>query len=158
MIITTTQYQHITLQSPRLAQIIEQVMTNHPADLPTGITHIDGDNIFVNRISARTKCCSESLSEVHHQYIDVHVVLSGTEGYAAPLTPTTAGHLAAYDPESDAALCQNIADEQHFILEPNQCAVFFPGEWHRPLLNHSGSDAQTQQVEKIVIKIKAETL
>lgn len=158
MIITTVHAHHIAPQSPRLAQIIEQVMANNPADLPTGITHIDSDKLFVNRISAHTKSYTNSLSEVHHEYIDVHVVLSGSEGYAAPLVPTTADSLAAYDAENDAALCQHIADEQHFILEPNQCAVFFPGEWHRPLLDHSGTDAQTQQVEKIVIKIKADSL
>ena len=158
MIISTIQPQHIAPHSQRLAQIIEQVMASNPAELPTGITHIDGDNLFVNRISAHTQHFADSLSEVHHQYIDVHVVLNGTEGYAAPLQPIAAESLAAYNVENDAALCNHVEDEQHFTLEPNQCAVFFPGEWHRPMLHHTSTDSQPQQVEKIVIKIKADTL
>ncbi|MGF1680123.1 YhcH/YjgK/YiaL family protein [Photobacterium minamisatsumaniensis] len=149
--ITTLQ----SLDSPsRLDQIILDVMSRSPLSFQTGINPIDGENIFVNRISADTKTYSDSLSEIHQSYIDVHIVLTGHEGYAAPITPAASAEIADYNSENDAALCCTIENEQHFKLAKDQCVTFFPGEWHRPML----ADGEPNKVDKIVIKVKADLL
>lgn len=125
MILTTIST--ITAQSTpsALERIILDVMSRDPMQFATGINVIDGENVFVNRISSTTKLLDDALSEIHNRYIDVHIVLQGQEKYAAPLATVDVGNVPNFDADNDAALQMDIANEQVFTLMEHQCVTFF---------------------------------
>lgn len=149
MIFTTVKSTKWMLDNYKLYGIINEIMDMNPLKFPVGMTKVDGDDLFVNRISGETKLFEDSLSEIHKKYIDVHVVLKGNEKYRAALEVVNPDEVANFDLDKDAGLQRLIEDEQEFILKENQCAIFFPGEWHRPMLAIN----EIEVIEKIVIKV-----
>ena len=154
MILTTIPTITAKSRPSALERIILDVMSRDPMQFVTGINVIDGENVFVNRISGTTKQLDDALSEIHDRYIDVHIVLAGQEKYAAPLATVDVDNVLNFDADNDAALQSDIANEQVFTLCEHQCVTFFPGEWHRPMLCVENPCT----IEKIVIKVKADWL
>ncbi|PSV49934.1 YhcH/YjgK/YiaL family protein [Photobacterium indicum] len=154
MILTTIPTITANTRPSALERIILDVMSRDPMQFATGINAIDGENVFVNRISGTTKQVDDALSEIHSRYIDVHIVLAGHEQYAAPLATVDVDNIPYFNIDNDAALQADIANEQVFTLMEHQCVTFFPGEWHRPML----CVETPSSIEKIVIKVKADWL
>lgn len=116
--------------------------------LAEGRLDLQGDALYVSSApSARTRPAAEAQLEAHRTYIDVQVVLEGTDTMGwAPLQACREVSVP-YDPGKDILFFRN-APEQFLPVRPGQLVVFFPEDAHAPLLG----DGQT--VRKLVVKVR----
>ena len=115
---------------------------------------LQGDDIYAMVQSYDTELSVAKLPEAHRTYIDIQVLLAGTERIAwHPVDALTISKpyardadIAFYDRPDPLGTMLN--------LEPEAFAVFFPGDAHTPGLQIDGPC----RVKKVVIKIAAELL
>lgn len=109
-----------------------------------------GDEIYAAIQSYDTKLPQGALPEIHRKYVDIQVVLSGSERIAW----WPAQQLAVaqpYDPDRDIAFLDRPDSVSATMdLVPGRFAVFFPGDAHMPGLQAGRCAAR---VKKVVVKI-----
>ena len=114
-------------------------------ELPVATYEIDGKRVFA--MVAKDPGCQkeDSLLETHEQYIDIQLVLAGTDTMGWRPKSLCKQPSAAYDPETDL---QFFLDEPAVWLptESGFFAIFFPEDAHMPLIS-SGL------IHKVVVKI-----
>ncbi|MFT3826318.1 MAG: YhcH/YjgK/YiaL family protein [Chitinophagaceae bacterium] len=150
MITTTLQHLHRYKQlSANIAKAIDYILATDFASMAPGNYEVDGDDVFAIVNELTTKPDAECIPESHRKYIDIQLVVQGSErfGYTALLqqTPHT-----PFKPDNDIAFYapENI---QHVILNAGQCVFFFPEDIHQPELFVDAPAA----VKKVIMKIKA---
>lgn len=122
---------------------------SHPdlKELPVGKYEIDGDRIYamVSEDCGRKK--EDALLETHEKYIDIQLVLAGTDTMGWKPKSLCSQPVQAYDQKSDV---QFFADKTDTWLatESGAFAIFFPEDAHMPLIS-SG------QIHKVVVKVAA---
>ena len=93
---------------------------------------IDGDNLFYLISEDTTEPQAARRAEYHVRYLDIQIVLRGSEGM-------TFSTLPAGEPQTDWLAEKDIAflaegtQEQTVILNEGDFVVFYPGEVHKPL-------------------------
>ncbi|MDR0756062.1 MAG: YhcH/YjgK/YiaL family protein [Puniceicoccales bacterium] len=107
---------------------------------------LDEDNLFVN-IDAYTTQSTQKL-EAHRRYIDVQMLIQGSEkmgyahiGYTKPKS--------MYDDEKDIVFLEGNADA--LTVDATLFLIFYPQDAHMPALNVG---AHPQRVKKAVFKVK----
>ncbi|MFM4749446.1 YhcH/YjgK/YiaL family protein [Aeromonas veronii] len=139
---------------PHLKTIIQRVIDMDLINLPSGEHLLESRALFINRVSAKSREIAGSKSEIHRDYLDVHLVLSGKETLGYQVCPATEEFMTNNEFTNDCELVETLTGEQFLMIEPSQFVVFYPGIWHRPML----SFGELQQVEKVVIKIQKDYL
>ena len=121
--------------------------------IAAGINALQGDTIFMNVMQFATQSPEQKKAELHQQYIDIQVLLSGEERILFGMTDS-ARQCDEMHVEDDYQLCSEIADEQAIVLKPGRFAIFMPGEPHKP-----GCVVQApMDIKKVVIKVRASLL
>lgn len=132
--------------SRNLKLAIEFLLDPKNLQLPVGRHDIDGDRVFALVQKYNTKPRSAGFWEAHQRYIDVQVVVSGTELMLyAPIQTLTAS--APYDAEKDFAAFEG--QGQELLVRDGQFAIFFPHDVHMPQLAAS----EPSPIHKIVLKV-----
>lgn len=85
--------------------------------------------------------------EVHDEMIDLHVPLSGTEGFAWKPRAALLDPAEPYHAGKDARHYLDAPDTR-FTLKPGQFALFFPGDAHAGCVGEG-------ELLKVVVKIRA---
>ena len=121
----------------------------------TGKYLIQGNDLYAGVDSYNTKARDIAKLETHRKYVDIQVLLSGTE--TIEIFPKQGLIVSEpYNPEKDAEFYQAPAKTQTKItLNQGQFLVFFPEDAHMPCLT-AGSTPQT--VKKVVIKVAVDLL
>ena len=119
-------------------------------NLPNGRYELDGENAYAMVQEAVLKPWGTGRPEVHHEYFDIQVPLSGEEiigvGRFDPATP------GEFDEERDIGFYDDVAVEP-LTLAPGQFAILHPGTCaHAPCCSE---DAPGTVIRKIVIKVRA---
>lgn len=114
-------------------------------DLPVGKYEIDADRIYaiVSKEHGRRK--EDALLETHEKYIDIQLVLAGTDDMGWKPKSLCKHPFGEYNQKND---------EQIFTDEPDAWlstksgafAIFFPEDAHMPLIS-SG------QIHKVIVKV-----
>ena len=119
------------------------------AHLPAGELDIEGREIYLNHIIASSKPLYEQAPELHRYYIDIHILLEGSEVIGA--SPSAQGQRPTmdFDSERDYGLFEGITTETLLTLAPGDIALLFPGELHRPM----GTLGDVAPIRKIVVKV-----
>ena len=115
-------------------------------ELPIGKYEIDADRIIyamVSKSDGRRK--EDALLETHQKYIDIQLVLAGTDDMGWKPKSLCKKPAGKYDQKND---------EQIFMDEPDAWistksgafAIFFPEDAHMPLISSS-------QIHKVVVKV-----
>lgn len=116
------------------------------ATIREGRTEIVGEDVFViGAPGASTR--PMALLEAHRRYIDIQVILSGTDtmGWAPLATCHTVDQ--TYDPERDIVFFRDPFTS--VVAVPARClTIFFPEDAHAPLLGGG------ELVDKCVFKIR----
>ena len=110
---------------------------------------IDGDDFFVNIFHYQTAGEDARIWEAHRDYIDVHLVLGGSEWVQqAFLADCTAGE---YHADSDYQAIDSARARSSILLEPGYLAVFYPEDAHQTglIVNQPG-----ESLHKAVFKIR----
>jgi biofilm protein TabA len=124
-------------------------------DSETGKQLIQGDALFVGIDCYETKARAVAKLETHRKYVDIQLLLSGSEVIEIfPKRTLTVSE--PYNPARDVEFYEK-PDEAHakVTLHPGQFLVFFPDDAHMPCLM---AGASPDPVKKVVVKIAAELL
>ena len=99
--------------NPLFPKAIEFLTTTDLATLPLGRNEIQGDEIFANVMEAQPRTKEEIPVEVHRQYIDIQVPISGDEvmGFI-PLAELPEGE---YSEQNDVTLYPLTAKARDFV-------------------------------------------
>ncbi|MEW6076197.1 MAG: YhcH/YjgK/YiaL family protein [Thermodesulfobacteriota bacterium] len=114
-------------------------------DLATGKYGIDGENVYATVSKAPGRKPENARLETHERYIDIHLILAGTDliGWKpASLCATPAGE---YDGTADVRF---FADEPvvRLATAPGMFAIFFPEDAHMP-------GVSAGQIHKVIVKV-----
>ncbi|WP_416001800.1 N-acetylneuraminate anomerase [Citrobacter portucalensis] len=138
---------------PVLLQALTLAIAANPQEKAPGRYTLQGENIFMNVMQFTTQSPEHKKAELHQQYIDIQMLLSGEERILFGMTDS-ARHCEEMHIEDDYQLCSQIADEQAMVLKPGKFVIFMPGEPHKP-----GCVVQTpMDIKKVVIKVRASLL
>lgn len=126
---------------------LEYTISNNLIDYEKGTHYIDGKDIFFNRVSYETKEESKGFWEGHKEYIDVHVILNGSERINYNLSNNL--KILDYEEEGDFVSFSG-ENKQSLILEEGDFVVFYPEDIHM-----TGLIVEEQEkVEKVIFKVK----
>jgi biofilm protein TabA len=121
-----------------LAKAIEFILRPDLKELPVGKYEIDGDRVYamVSKDPGRKK--ENALLETHEKYIDIQLVLAGTDDMGWKPRSLCEQPTGEYDQNTDV---QFFADEPDAWLSTGSgaFAIFFPEDAHMPLISSSSS-------------------
>jgi YhcH/YjgK/YiaL family protein len=138
---------------PVLRDALTLALAARPQEKASGHYALQSDIIFMNVMEFTTQLPTEKKAELHEQYIDIQLLLTGEERILFGVTGS-ARQCEAFHPEEDYQLCSEIADEQSVTLRPGMFAVFMPGEPHKPgCVSH-----KPDEIKKVVVKVRASLL
>jgi len=147
MIIGNIHHLQVWLPEP-LRQAIEHVKAHVTDATPLGKHDIDGNALFFLVSEDSTQPIAERRAEYHARYLDIQIVMRGTEGM-------TFSTLPAGTPDTDWLADKDIAflpsgeRETTFVMQEGDFVVFWPGEVHKPLC----AVGQPATVRKVVVKM-----
>ncbi len=136
------------------AKAFEFLRTATP-ELDDGKVILDGNDLFAGIDCYETKPRADAKLETHQRYVDIQVLLSGTE--CIEIFPKSSLSVSEpYDTARDAEF-YNVPETApvRMTLKPGQFMVFFPEDAHMPCLNDGNS---SKPVQKIVIKLRADRI
>jgi biofilm protein TabA len=129
------------------AKAVEFLQRPELQELPVGRYEIDGERVYamVSKDFGIKK--EDTHLETHEKYIDIQLILSGTDDIGWKPKSLCTQPSGEYDPESDL---QFFADTPNtwLSIESGEFAIFFPEDAHMPMIS-SG------QIHKVVVKIAA---
>lgn len=139
---------------PVIRQALLAVLQQEPHALPPGKYIVDSDNLFFTVVEGSTKPLAEQRPEYHRQYIDIHIVLKGEEIIGAGNKGLEIVEDGPFNTAHDIGFCRAISSETLIHLHPEELAILFPGELHRPM---AAMDAGAP-LRKIIVKIDKDLL
>lgn len=115
-------------------------------ELNEGRHDIDGDSVFALVSSGQGRDVEDAKLEVHDSYIDIQLLLSGSETMGWKDRSRCNTGSGAYDEAKDIAFYDDSPDV-FFILEPMNLAIFYPHDAHAPMIGEG-------IIRKVVVKVK----
>ena len=134
MIVSNLQHsQRVEKLHPLFKQLFDYVKSHDLLHEELGTIRLDGDNLIVNNIYPECIAEGKRLLELHHDYIDVHILLEGTETIGWKALEELKVERQAYDKKSDCALYGDVPTT--FInLLPGQFVIVYPEDPHAPAI------------------------
>ena len=112
--------------------------------------HDINDQIYMNVMEPETAEPSSKKAELHHEYLDVQVLIRGTENIEVGANYPDLSKYESYNEADDYQLCADIDDKFTVIMKPKMFAVFYPYEPHKPCCIVNG---KTEKIKKLVVKV-----
>ena len=114
-------------------------------ELPAGKYEIDADRVYaiVSKEHGRRK--EDALLETHEKYIDIQLVLEGTDDMGWKPKSLCKKPAGKYDQKNDEQIFMDEPDAW-ISVQSGAFAIFFPEDAHMPLIS-SG------QIHKVVVKV-----
>lgn len=138
---------------PVIIEIIQKVKEQTIENTEVGNCPLPDESVYFI-VNDKTELKENRRSEIHHKYLDVQLILAGTEtfGYSEyPLLSIEDDYLE----EKDIAFSNDVQDEQFVTLSAGDFIVFNPKQPHRPLV---AVDDKPAAVKKLIIKVNAALL
>ena len=139
--------------NPLFAVVADFLGKTDLSKLPTGITQIQGDDLFINVQDAPVKTRRQARFETHRRMIDIQIPISGAEEHG--WTPADQLPKAAYNADTDmtlhdpeAPLTPEDIASTYYTLRPGQFAIYFPTDGHAPAVT-------AEPLRKAIVKVKA---
>jgi YhcH/YjgK/YiaL family protein len=113
--------------------------------LSTGIHQIIDKQLFVIVEEAQGRSRAEAKLECHRKYIDIQLVLEGTDEMGWKPLADCLQPVSDYNEERDIRFFNDVADS--WISTPaNSFCIFFPDDAHAPLVS-------TGKIRKLIFKV-----
>ena len=112
--------------------------------------HDINDQIYMNVMEPETAEPSSKKAELHHEYLDVQVLIRGTENIEVGANYPDLSKYESYNEADDYQLCEDIDDKLTVTMKPKMFAVFYPYEPHKPCCVVNG---KTEKIKKLVVKV-----
>ena len=133
---------------PNLDLALEHITDAYLASVGYDRVELKGGDVYATRFTYETVPAQESFFEAHRKYLDIHIMLSGSERVEiAPPEKLTefdrveANDFYAYRGEGDYKL----------VLSPGDFLVVFPNDAHRIKMQAEGPETVTKAVFKVRI-------
>jgi biofilm protein TabA len=119
-------------------------------ELPVGKHEIDGENIYAIAAKDAGRRKEDALLETHEKYIDIQLILTGTDDIGWKPKSQCKQPTGGYDQKTDE---QTFADEPDAWISTKSgaFAIFFPEDAHMPLIS-------SDQIHKVVVKVAVNSL
>ena len=115
--------------------------------LPLGKVEIDGDNVFVMNLDIQKGAELEQQPlEMHRKYIDVHILLGGSEKIGWRPIEDILTYSQKYDESCDCAL-SNDAPQFYVDMHPGDVCIVYPEDPHAPAISEG-------TIRKLIGKVK----
>ena len=115
--------------------------------LSAGRHEIDGERLFVNIVEYRTTTAQERFWEAHREYLDVHLMLTGTE--QIDLNFISNMDVKEYQKETDF-LPMDGEKKVSVVLEEGDYLVCYPGDGHRTAV----AVEKPSDIKKAIFKVQ----
>lgn len=112
--------------------------------------HDINDQIYMNVMEPETAEPSSKKAELHHEYLDVQVLIRGTENIEVGANYPDLSKYESYNEADDYQLYADIDDKFTVTMKPKMFAVFYPYEPHKPCCVVNG---KTEKIKKLVVKV-----
>ena len=112
--------------------------------------HDINDQIYMNVMEPETAEPSSKKAELHHEYLDVQVLIRGTENIEVGANYPDLSKYESYNEADDYQLCADIDDKFTVTMKPKMFVVFYPYEPHKPCCVVNG---KTEKIKKLVVKV-----
>lgn len=116
--------------------------------LTPGNYPIDGEDVYVKVTEGVSKNIDSSRWESHHNYHDIHYLITGKEMIGIT-SVTNVTPLTAYDKTKDILFYQG--DGPYYLAAPDRFFIIFSNQAHRPFIKVGGYE---EKVKRIVIKVR----
>lgn len=113
----------------------------------TGRHDIDGDRLFVNIVEYETVDADKRFWEAHRDYLDVHLMLGGTEQIDLNFIQNM--DVKPFVPEDDF-LPMDGEKNSSVILRDGDFLICYPSDGHRTAVAVSGSE----KIKKAIFKVR----
>lgn len=131
---------------PRLKKAFDWLETADTAALTPGRYTIDGDDVFVNVSELTLRPRSQAALEVHDEYIDIQVVLGGTEEFGWSPREALTTPRAEFDKSKDIGFYEDVPKTFYTVREGEFC-ILMPQDAHAPMLGEGF-------VKKLIFKVR----
>jgi YhcH/YjgK/YiaL family protein len=125
-------------------------ISDFSADIADGRHELDGQLMYANVQSYETRALHDSRVEMHREYIDIQVLVSGQEVIFYNSISTLKRDGKFNDAKDCGFYERNMKTAVPLPMEAGFFAIFFPEEGHMPGVNFS---EVAEPVRKIVVKI-----
>lgn len=131
---------------PALSMLFNYVKEHNLLSAQSGKLSLDDENLFINVVNPTLMTKEAQKLEVHRQYIDVHIPLSGPEIIGVRHISTLGEPDAPFNEEEDCAVYTAPATN-YIVVEPGDFLLVFPEDAHAPIIG-SG------KLHKLIAKVK----
>lgn len=150
MIISSLTSSNFKVGLPKvIAEVCDYLNTLDLNALENG-RHDINDQIYMNVMEPETAEPSSKKAELHHEYLDVQVLIRGTENIEVGANYPDLSKYESYNEADDYQLCADIDDKFTITMKPKMFAVFYPYEPHKPCCVVNG---KTEKIKKLVVKV-----
>lgn len=133
---------------PELDRALERITPDFLASVGHERVEIDGAGLYATRFTYETLPPGETFFEAHRRYLDIHIMVSGSEG--VEIAPPE--ELARFEArKQDDFYAYRGEGRQKLTLSPGEFLVVFPGDAHR-IKMQTGAGPET--VSKVVFKVR----
>ena len=132
---------------PNLDLALDHITPEFLAAVGSQRVELKGGDVYATRFTYETIPAEESFFEAHRKYLDVHIMVEGSEG--VEIAPPEA--LAEFDRvEANDFYAYRGEGNYKLVLSPGDFLVVFPGDAHRIKMQVDGP----RTVSKVVFKAK----
>jgi len=124
---------------------VEFLLRPELKELPVGKYEIDEERVFAMVSKDMGLKKEDALLETHEKFIDIQLVLSGTDDIGWKPKSLCNQPTGEYDPNSDLQFFTDTPNTW-LSIESGEFAIFFPEDAHMPMIS-SG------KIHKVVVKI-----
>ena len=118
-------------------------------NLENGSYKIDGDRIYANVQSLKTKPIEQQKWEVHRKYIDIQYVIKGFEKMGYGILEDFKTEVVPYSDEKDVAFLEG-KNYNYVNVKEGDFVMFYPNDVHAPML----SVEKDVDIKKVIVKIR----
>ncbi len=134
--------------SPRFKAAFDYINTTDLGAMEAGKYEVDGKNIFVNIMERELKAAPDAKIEVHNNYADIQVVVSGApEGFGYTPRHDLMQPIEEFNTEKDIQFFADTPQTTYFV-HPGQFTILLPEDGHAPLI---GSGVVKKAVVKVLL-------
>jgi biofilm protein TabA len=131
--------------NPGFKKAFQFLVRSDITELPTDRFEIDGDRVYAMVAKDMGRRKEDALLETHQKYIDIQLILAGTDNMGWKPRSSCKQPSGVYDQETDLQFFSDQPDAW-LTTKPGAFAIFFPEDAHMPLIS-------PEQLHKVVVKI-----
>lgn len=131
--------------NPLFKQAFEFIQNNDLSKMELGKTILDGDKLFISVMENEGKAPEAAKMESHVKYIDIQVVISGSETMGWTAIEHCNDILEPYNTEKDLQFFSTKPTSM-VTVNPGEFVIFFPEDGHAPGIGNG-------TIKKAVVKV-----